>query len=122
MSDTDLLEKFYAELAAEQRDPADFLEAWRDAVQMAGESWFMLKKPLHECTCLDDMKMENDMVRSGVGVLSSGEQVFLKAISQFYNDRIFPSHDRPSLADISYSLDHQRLRIVMRLMRHYTGW
>lgn len=116
------LAQFAQEMAQEQRDPADFLEAWRDAVKMAGENWFMLRKPLHECTCLDDMQPKWDFMRSRIGVLSGGEQVFIKAISQFYNADIFPAHDRPTLVEISNSLDLPRLRIVMKLMRYYTGW
>ena len=111
-----------AAINAEKRDPEIFLAAWRDAIALIGEGYFMLRKPLSECTTKWDMEPKVDALRSRLGVMSSGEAVFVKCVLQFFDDRCMHKQDVPTLVDISNRLDAERLRIVMRLMRHYGGW
>lgn len=99
-----------------------FAEAWREAVELIGEGFFMLKKPLHECTDKWEMEPKTDMFRSRLDVLSGGEQVFAKVVSQFYNDQIFQPHDRPSFREVASRLDGKRKSIIVRLIRYYHGW
>lgn len=106
----------------ESRDESKFVDAWRDAVALIGEQYFMLRAPLHECIDKWQMEPKVDMIRSNLGVFSTGEKIFVQAVIQFYNDRALPRHDLPTMTDICTSLDAQRLKIVMRLMRHYGGW
>lgn len=109
-------------MAVESGKEADFLMAWRDAVDMIGAQYFLLKTPTDQCMSKWDMQPKIDLLRARVGVMSSGEQVFVKTVIQFYNEDIFKAHDRPTLRDIAGRLDAERLNIVLRLLRSYSGW
>jgi len=109
-------------MGEEYRDESKFVDAWRDAVELIGEQYFMLRAPLHECIDKWQMEPKVDLIRSRLSLFSTGEKIFVQAVIQFYNDRALPKHDLPTMTDISASLDMPRLKIVMRLMRHYGGW
>jgi hypothetical protein len=50
-----------------------FAETWREAVALIGEEFFMLKKPLHECT--DKWEMESTPKDSYVARICSAKRL-----------------------------------------------
>jgi len=113
---------FYSEQA--------FLEAWKRGVAIAGEQWFG-DGTRHSGFARSkwDLSPRMDKINDDIGVLSSGEAVFLAAMVSFYNSysggellqrAVGVKHI--GLADIAASLDEPRRRVIAGLLVSYNGW
>lgn len=104
-----------------------FFEAWKQAVQLAGPSYFGIE-------CRSDVNMARSqwdlcpdvpLIESTIGALSHGEQVFLAALVSFYNDEtgghLLQRVGVRGLADFGL-LDMKRRILLAKLLIHYSGW
>lgn len=108
--------------AHDARSAAEFLAAWREAVDLIGAQYFLMPAPTDRCHSLADMQPKIDMLRSRLPLMSSGESVFVRCILQLVDDRAVLPHERPTMPEIAARLDVIHLRVLMRLLRHYNGW
>jgi len=107
------------QLMAESKNKNErFLAAWKDAVRLIGPAYF--KGTVPTATSKEDLAPDYPIFVSRLGTASSGERLFMLAVYQFYNDTEFKS--RPSLTDLAWTLDEDRLDVLVRLMRNYSGW
>lgn len=110
-----MVERFLEE-ARTKRD--GFLAAWREVVMLIGPAYFYGDPKT--ATCVEVLAPREDAYERRLRTASSGERLFMLAAYQFYNDRKFK--ERPSLADLSASLDEHRVDVLLRLLKHYHGW
>lgn len=109
-------------------DGAAFFEAWRAGVRLAGPRYFGdgTLAAVDAATTKQDLAPNYDEVMNGLGVLSSGEAVFLAAMYSFYNDeaggKMLAQVDAAGLAGISAHLDEPRIRVIADLLVSYAGW
>lgn len=104
-----------------------FFEAWRRGVTIAGRRWFGDGQ-----TTPDNVKSKWDLaprvddISASIGVLSSGEAMFLAAMASFYNSdpggQMLRDLGATGLSDISASLDEQRRSVIADLLVSYHGW
>lgn len=122
------IEHITREMVGEENKPAEFLSAWKSAVQMIGESFFSVTS----ATVLIadskwDLRPDMLLVEKALPALSSGERYFLIGVCQFYCDSDIKcvcerlKIEPPSLADYS-NLDANRRSVLVSLMNSYTGW
>ncbi|MGJ8586291.1 MAG: hypothetical protein ACSHXD_19550 [Marinosulfonomonas sp.] len=122
------LSEIAAEMERNQLNPQLFLDAWKDAVQLAGPHYFHVTCP-SVSEAVDKQQLCPDMsaISSSLGVLSTGERVFLVSLYQFYCDSdAFSLCEEaglqyPSLADIAL-LDRSRRSVLIKLIDSYSGW
>ncbi len=63
-----------------------FFEAWQRGVEIAGNRWFADgQTPPQSAASKWDLALRVDDIRSVIGLLSSGEAMFLAAMVSFYN-------------------------------------
>ena len=110
-------------------EPAHF-DAWKRGVAIAGARWFGDGQTTPENAGSKwDLAPRVADIEASIGVLSSGEAVFLAALVAFYNDRT-GGHllqnavgvEVFGLADISAALDEPRRRVIADLLVSYPGW
>ncbi|CAB3648286.1 hypothetical protein [Achromobacter pestifer] len=119
------------QIAAERRHFADapnaFFQAWKRGVQLAGTAWFGegTREDLQRATTKWDLRPNVAMINDALGVLSSGQRMFLAAMVSFYN-----AHDGGAmlkrcgfegLSDLG-GLDLERRQVIADLVLHYSGW
>ncbi|EJQ9336303.1 hypothetical protein NYF37_004626 [Salmonella enterica] len=104
-----------------------FFSAWKEGVSLAGPQFFgdgSRDVPAH---AKDKWDLVPDLtsISNALGVMSSGERVFIAALVSFYN-----AHDSQELlrragveglADLG-NLDLPRRRVIASLVLNYTGW
>ncbi|GLU39179.1 hypothetical protein [Pseudomonas sp. NBRC 100443] len=118
-------------LAQEERHlslaPVAFFKAWKRGVELSGTQWFGngSREALELAQSPWDLCPDLARIKRGLGVLSSGEKIFLAAMVSFYN-----AHEGGSmlkrchvegLADLG-GLDLQRRKVIVELLLHYSGW
>ena len=112
----------------EQAKSPAFLNAWKDAIHMAGVEYFnVTTDTVGQAT--DKFQLVPDLARvfDSVGALSTYEQVFLISLCQFYCDSDTRNYcdehglTMPSLADIANLSDERRV-IIVALLNSYSGW
>ncbi len=109
------------------RAPQAFFETWKRGAQIGGATWFGdgTVDGLRRATTKWDLRPDVPRLSNALGVLSSGERMFLSAMVSFYNSReggvLLKRCGFEGLADLS-GLDLQRRQIVADLILHYTGW
>lgn len=109
-------------------DESAFFDAWRKGVRLAGPRFFGDRTAANVDTAKSkyDLVPDYDEVTAALGVLSSGEAVFLAAMYSFYNDdaggKMLAQLDAPGLAGISAHLDEARTRVIADLLVSYAGW
>ena len=108
--------------------PEFFLEAWKDAVRLAGERFFDIRsESVDAATDKNELAPNLAAITEGIGVLSGGEKRFLLAIYQFYNDQALyefcakQEMKVPSLSDLAL-LDENHRRVITQLLHSYDGW
>ncbi|OZI62820.1 MULTISPECIES: hypothetical protein [Bordetella] len=107
--------------------PDAFFKAWKRGVQIAGPRWFgdCTKKGFEQARDKWDLCPNVRQISRSLGLLSSGERMFLAAMVSFYNARRSASLLRrcgfEGLADLS-GLDLARRRVIASLVLHYNGW
>lgn len=69
--------------------PQAFFEAWKRGVNIAGAEWFGdgTREGLQRATTKWDLRPNLLMLNDALGVLSSGQRMFLSAMVSFYNAR-----------------------------------
>lgn len=107
--------------------PDDFFLAWKQGVELAGVSFFGdgTSAGLAAATSKWDLVPDLPLIAEALGAMSSGERVFIAAMTSFYN-----SHDSAQLlcdagveglADLG-RLDRRRRQVIATLLLSYTGW
>ncbi|MCE0872559.1 hypothetical protein [Pseudomonas monteilii] len=107
--------------------PQAFFEAWTRGVEIAGPEWFGdgTRECLSRARDKWDLKPAVQRIEKSLGVLSSGERMFLAAMVSFYNERkggaLLKRCGFHGLADFS-GLDLQRRKVIADLVLYYSGW
>ena len=108
--------------------PARFLEAWKRGVRLAGPQFFGMRSPhadLDHAESKWDLCPKMDLIDRAIGVMSSGEKVFLAALTSFYNaedgGELLKRVNVQGLADFG-GLDLERRAVIAVLLLNYTGW
>lgn len=90
------------------KPPQVFLNAWQNAVYLAGESFFEIRSETFEtATYIDQLQTNIEIITASSGTLSPRERKFLLSLYQFYSDSTVRdlcaeySYPFPSLADIA---------------------
>ncbi|WP_342308921.1 hypothetical protein [Burkholderia pyrrocinia] len=122
-----VLEQLVQEESHFAQAPNAFFDAWKQGVRLAGPQFFGdgHRDALAQAGNKWDLVPDLPRIDRALGVMSSGERVFIAALVSFYN-----AHDSQELlrragveglADLG-SLDLQRRRVIASLLLHYTGW
>ena len=107
--------------------PAAFLQAWKRGVALAGTHLFGngLRADLDQAISKWDLCPKVPLINKAIGVMSSGEKIFLAALVSFYNaedgGRLFKRIGVQGLADLG-GLDLQRRSVIAALILNYSGW
>lgn len=106
---------------------ASFLEAWELGVELAGSRFFgNALPPVVRGTAATkwDLEPNHDAIERAMGVLSSGEALFLAAMYSFYNASGAQAMYGRALVpgEIAAALDEKRRRVIADLTISYTGW
>ena len=108
--------------------PARFLEAWKRGVRLAGPQFFgtgSSHAALDQAESKWDLCPKMDLIDRAIGVMSSGEKVFLAALTSFYNaedgGELLKRVHVQGLADFG-GLDLERRAVIAALILNYTGW
>lgn len=107
--------------------PDAFFQAWKRGVEIAGPEWFGDGTPQGLQRARSKWELRPNLLRLGdaLGVLSSGQRMFLSAMVSFYNAREGAAMLRrcgfEGLADLG-GLDLQRRQVIADLVLHYSGW
>lgn len=104
-----------------------FFEAWRRGVTIASRRWFGDgQTPPDNAKSKWDLAPRIDDISASIGVLSSGEAMFLAAMVSFYNSdpggQMLHDLGATGLSDISAGLDEQRRSVVADLLVSCPGW
>ena len=107
--------------------PNAFFEHWKRGVELAGPSLF--GKGTRDClrAAVDKWELCPNVaaIKKSIGVMSSGEKVFLAAMVSFYNSKdggaLFRRIGVQGLADLG-GLDLERRKVIAALILNYTGW
>jgi hypothetical protein len=123
----ELLEQRVREDAHFSNASQAFFESWKRGAQIAGPEWFGegTREGLDNATTKWDLRPKLRMIRDSLGVLSSGQRMFLSAMVSFYNSREGGAMLRrcgfDGLSDLG-GLDLERRQIIAELMLNYNGW
>ncbi len=107
--------------------PQAFFEAWKRGARIAGTEWFGngTCEGLQQATTKWDLRPNLEMINDALGVLSSGQRMFLSAMVSFYNAReggaMLKRCGFEGLSDLG-GLDLERRKVIADLTLHYTGW
>ena len=111
-----------------RHNPDEFLQAWKDGVQLIGPHFFRVAVPsVAAATNKNQLRPDWDVIPQTIGVLSSGQRRFLLAMLQFYNAGAVQDYcaehqiNPPSMVDLAL-LDRDHLDILVRLLESYAGW
>jgi hypothetical protein len=107
-------------------DEATFFEAWRTVVGLAGARYFGDGRSPTSATSKWDLEPRVEAITDALGVLSSGEAVFLAALASFYDSdtggEMLKQVGGVGLSDVAARLDEQRRRVIADLVVAYPGW
>lgn len=107
--------------------PDAFLQAWKRGAEIAGPEWLGdgSREGLRRATDKFDLRPNMLMLNDALGVLSSGQRMFLSAMVSFYNAREGAAMLRrcgfEGLADLG-GLDLERRQVIADLVLNYSGW
>ncbi|EOX6785715.1 hypothetical protein ACPU7Y_000532 [Pseudomonas aeruginosa] len=107
--------------------PQAFFEAWKRGVEIAGPEWFGdgTREGLNQAESKWDLRPNMLRLNDALGVLSSGERMFLSAMVSFYNAReggaMLKRCNFHGLSDFD-GLDLQRRKVIADLLLNYCGW
>jgi len=109
-----------------------FLEAWKEAVELAGHAFFGDGSATGVCVARDknQLRPKWDAIEHGFGRLSRGEQFLLAHMLTFFNpDRSGWANQKyvsrlsaPTFGEASAALDLERRAALARLLMNYQGW
>lgn len=114
------------ELAHFSRAKTNFFDAWKRGVALAGTHLFGTGvAAVDRAASVWDLCPKVDLIERTIGVMSSGEKVFLAALVSFYNTetggKLFKRIGVHGLADFG-GLDLSRRSVLASLLLNYTGW
>ncbi|TEI20841.1 hypothetical protein IPC1310_04225 [Pseudomonas aeruginosa] len=107
--------------------PQAFFEAWKRGVEIAGPEWFGdgTREGLNQAKTKWDLRPDMLRLNDALGVLSSGERMFLSAMVSFYNAReggaMLKRCRFHRLSDFD-GLDLERRKVIADLLVNYSGW
>ena len=107
--------------------PQAFFEAWKRGVEIAGPEWFGdgTREGLNQAKSKWDLRPNMLQLNDALGVLSSGERMFLSAMVSFYNAReggaMLKRCHFNGLSDFD-GLDLPRRQVIADLLLNYSGW
>jgi len=126
-----LRQELYDQLAREDahfsRAPQTFFEAWKRGAEIAGAEWFGDGTPegLQRAKSKWDLRPNLLLLNDALGVLSSGQRMFLSAMVSFYNSReggaMLKRCGFEGLSDLG-GLDLERRQVIADLTLNYNGW
>ena len=123
----DVLDQMALEQAHFDAAPQAFFEAWKRGAQIAGHEWFGdgTREGLNQAKSKWDLRPDMLRANDALGVLSSGERMFLSAMFSFYNAReggaMLKRCHFQGLSDFD-GLDLQRRKVIADLLVNYSGW
>ncbi|HCF5435859.1 MULTISPECIES: hypothetical protein [Pseudomonas] len=123
----DVLDQITREILHFDNAPAAFLEAWKRGVQIAGVEWFGdgTREGLQNARSKWELRPNVLRLNDALGVLSSGQRMFLSAMVSFYNasegGAMLKRCQFEGLADLG-GLDLERRKVIAELTLHYHGW
>ena len=115
------------ELAHFAHAKTNFFDAWKRGVALAGTHLFGtgVSADLNRAASVWDLCPKLNLIERAIGVMSSGEKVFLAALVSFYNSeeggKLFERIGVQGLADFG-GLDLSRRSVLASLLLNYTGW
>ena len=107
--------------------PQAFFEAWKRGVEIAGPEWFGdgTRAGLQQAKSKWELRPSVLRLNEALGVLSSGQRLFLSAMVSFYNasegGAMLKRCQFEGLADLG-NLDLERRKVIAELVLHYDGW
>lgn len=105
--------------------PQAFFEAWKRGVEIAGPEWFGdgTREGLNRANTKWDLRPDMLRLNDALGVLSSGERMFLSAMVSFYNAReggaMLKRCHFHGLSDFD-GLDLERRKVIADLLVNYS--
>ncbi|MFL9951110.1 TrfB-related DNA-binding protein [Paraburkholderia agricolaris] len=113
---------YFSEIA-----PKRFLTAWKEAVSLAGPSYF--RKPIggeiEAAETKDELEPDYEVIKRALGAISSTDGLFLAALYSFYDSEegsaMLKQCGANGLADLG-RLDLPRRRVIAELIVNYCGW
>jgi hypothetical protein len=123
----DVLDQIAREILHFDNAPAAFLEAWKRGIQIAGVEWFGdgTHEGLRQAKSKWELRPNVLRLNDVLGVLSSGQRMFLSAMVSFYNadegGALLKRCQFEGLADLG-GLDLERRKVIADLLLHYHGW
>ena len=123
----DVLDLIAREILHFDNAPAAFLEAWKRGIQIAGVEWFGdgTHAGLQQAKSKWELRPNVPRLNDTLGVLSSGQRMFLSAMVSFYNadegGALLKRCQFEGLADLG-GLDLERRKVIADLLLHYHGW
>ncbi len=123
----ELFDQFAHEEAHFAKAPQAFFEAWKRGAEIAGAEWFGdgTREGLQRAKTKWDLRPNLLMLNDALGVLSSGQRMFLSAMVSFYNSReggaMLKRCGFEGLSDLG-GLDLERRKVIADLTLHYNGW
>lgn len=107
--------------------PEAFFQAWKRGVRIAGYQWFGdgTREGFARATTKWELRPALLQLNDALGVLSSGERMFLSAMVSIYNapegGAMLKRCGYEGLSDLG-GLDLQRRQVIADLVLHYNGW
>lgn len=107
--------------------PTAFFHAWKRGVALAGAHLFGngTHAELDHAASVWDLRPKVQLIEHAIGVMSSGQKVFIAALVSFYNaedgGRLFERIGVRGLADLG-GLDLKRRAVIAALILNYSGW
>jgi hypothetical protein len=123
----ELLDQIALEQLHFDRAPQAFFAAWKRGVEITGAEWFGdgTREGLQRATVKWNLRPNIQMLSDALGVLSSGQRMFLSAMVSFYNAReggaMLKRCGFEGLSDLG-GLDLERRKVIADLVLHYNGW
>lgn len=123
----DVLDQIAREMLHFDNAPAAFLQAWKRGVHIAGAEWFGdgTRAGLQQATSKWELRPNVQRLSEALGVLSSGQRMFLSVMVSFYNasegGAMLKRCQFEGLADLG-GLDLERRKVIAELVLHYDGW
>jgi len=116
-----------ARIEAAKGKQARFLAAWQEGVRLAGKRYFRITAPsVEQATDIDQLRPNDEEIEDAIGVISSGEAVFLAAMVSFFNAELgqglLQKCGYPNISDLASKLDEPRARVIAELFVNYHGW
>lgn len=122
-----VFDKIALEDAHFAKAPSAFFQAWKRGAEIAGAEWFGdgTREGLERAASKWDLRPNMPLVNDALGVLSSGQRMFLSAMVSFYNAcegaAMLKRCGFEGLADLG-GLDLQRRKVIADLVLNYNGW